>query len=329
MIDYYFETGKLPTSDDAFSEEKCGMCDNCLGIGKDSRKDISKYAKTIVQLINKYKNTKGYYVGSKKLIDEIKNNKIPYFNDKSKKWIKGMINALVDTDFLCVGEFSTIQVGNLDIDTNLPIMVNVEDDRHKQKDMVLNDISLTALFDIRDTMAKEHSYLPINFINNRVILNIHDIKPKTIDELWIIDGISQEFIVNFGNEFMSNYSKLTGNSISINMSSSNPEKKSVQQLRNNISKYINDGKNIIDIIDLIGKTRETVERHILYIFENYENVNIECDLFDYTDKIEKEINNAIKITGGERLKPIKEMVNNDITYSQIKLCMLINKIQVE
>jgi len=162
-----------------------------------------------------------------------------------------------------------------------------------------------------------------------VILNIHDIKPKTIDELWIIDGISQEFIVNFGNEFMSNYSKLTGNSISINMSSSNPEKKSVQQLRNNISKYINDGKNIIDIIDLIGKTRETVERHILYIFENYENVNIECDLFDYTDKIEKEINNAIKITGGERLKPIKEMVNNDITYSQIKLCMLINKIQVE
>jgi len=339
MIDYYFETGKLPTNDDAFSEDKCGLCDNCLGIGKESHKDVTNCAKSIVQCIKKHKSAKGYHVGSKKLIDEIKHNKIPEFYDKSKKWIKSVINALIDKDLLCVGEFSTIQVGKLDIDSNLPIMANIEDERQKQKDMVSSDSSLTALFDIRDTMAIKHSYLPINFINNRVILNIHDIKPKTIDELWIIDGISQEFIINFGNEFMSNYSKLThgklthgnlnDNYVSRMTSSSNTEKKPVQQIRNDISKYINEGKNIIDIIDLVGKTRETVERHVLYIFENYENVDIECHMFDYTDEIEKEINDAIKITGGERLKPIKEMVNNDITYSQIKLCMLINKLQAE
>ena len=330
MIDYYFETGKLPTNNDAFSEDKCGLCDNCLGIGKESHKDVSNYAKSLVQCIKKHKSTKGFYVGSKKLIDEIKNNKTPEFIDKSKKWIKDIINALIDKDVLCVGEFSTIRVGNLDVDSNSPIMVNVQNDRRKQKDMASNDSLLTALFEIRDSMAKKYSYLPINFINNRVLLNIHDIKPKTIDELWVIDGISQEFIVNFGNEFMSKYGNLTySNSVSRKTASSNTEKKPTQQLRNDILNYINQGKNIIDIIDLTGKNRETIERHILYIFEKYENVDIECDLFEYTDKIEKEINDAIKIKGVERLKPIKEMVSNDITYSQIKLCMLINRIQSE
>ena len=108
-----------------------------------------------------------------------------------------------------------------------------------------------------------------------------------------------------------------------------PKKKPTRQLRNEILSYINQGKNIIDIIDLTGKSRETVERHILNLFEHCENIDIECDLFDYTDEIEKEINDAIKIKGTERLKPIKEIVNNDITYSQIRLCMLINRIQTE
>ena len=65
------------------------------------------------------------------------------------------------------------------------------------------------------------------------------------------------------------------------------------------------------------------------VFENNEEAEIDCDYFDLTEEIEEEINNAIKKVGIERLRPKKELVNPKITYGQIKMCLLINKVENE
>jgi len=43
--------------------------------------------------------------------------------------------------------------------------------------------------------------------------------------------------------------------------------------------------------------------------------------------IEEEIGNAISIVGADRLKPIKESVTPNVTYAQIKLALLIRRVE--
>ena len=71
----------------------------------------------------------------------------------------------------------------------------------------------------------------------------------------------------------------------------------------------------------------TIEEHILHMFEHNDHVKINRKYFNYTSDIEKEINTAIKKVGTSRLRPIKDIVHNKITYAQIKLCILINKMK--
>ena len=63
------------------------------------------------------------------------------------------------------------------------------------------------------------------------------------------------------------------------------------------------------------------------MFEHYDHVKINRKYFNYNCDIEKEINTAIKKVGTSKLRPIKDIVNNKITYAQIKLCILISKMK--
>ena len=45
------------------------------------------------------------------------------------------------------------------------------------------------------------------FINDKVLMNIYSSKPKDVSQLWKVDGISDEFIMKYGSEFISEYKK--------------------------------------------------------------------------------------------------------------------------
>ncbi len=60
----------------------------------------------------------------------------------------------------------------------------------------------------------------------------------------------------------------------------------------------------------------TVENHILQCFEEGMEVNTEAFL---SDEERKMIELAVEKTGGEKLKPIKEELPDDISYFQIKV----------
>ena len=67
------------------------------------------------------------------------------------------------------------------------------------------DNELYQLKEIRKVLSEKYSIIPSMFINDRVLMNIHENKPKTINELWMIDGISEEFIMLYGDEFIKKY----------------------------------------------------------------------------------------------------------------------------
>ena len=182
-------------------------------------------------------------------------------------------------------------------------------------------------------MAEAQNVNPTTFINDRVILNIHDSKPKTLTALWAIDGISDEFVMNYGTEFIEELKKINKKSKNKSNSKGNSNSKckgnSKETARDITLRHYNDKKSLKDIIKISGKTSQTIEGHILHIFEHYENIEIDPEYFGLTEEYEEEIKDVVKKIGSEYLKPIKDAVNNKITYGQIKLCLLIIKIESE
>lgn len=316
MIDYYFEHGNLPTESEAAGIPSCDMCDNCKGDYKEDMIDISEVAAVIVRLMRENYCAKGFSYGVGKTVDMLKKSSHPVLFTKTKAWLKEVLQILISKSVLTSvageGYGATIQVSNKDVKSFIPIRVRMSSGVHK-KNTATNETKLDRLYDIRTTMAEKHKVIPSMFINDRVIMNIHNKKPKTLTDLWNVDGISQEFTMTYGPEFMEKYK------------SKKPKEKALikSKPREIALKLYKEGKSLGEICEITGKKMRTVEEQILHIFENDEDVDIDPEYFGLTEEYEAEIKEAVSKVGKEFLRPIKESVNANITYAHIKLCLII------
>ena len=316
MIDYYFEHGNLPNESDAIGIPTCNMCDNCKGDYKEDMIDISEVATVIVRLMRANYCAKGFSYGVGKTVDMLKRSSHPALFTKTKAWLKEVLQMLISKSILASvagqGYGATIQVSNKDVKSFIPIMVRMSNSAHI-KNTATNETKLDRLYNIRTTMAEKHNVIPAMFINDRVIMNIHNKKPKTLTDLWNVDGISNEFTMTYGSEFMENYK-----------SKKAKEKSRIKSKPREIAlKLYKEGKSLEEICEITGKKMRTVEEQILHIFEHDECVDIDPEYFGLTEEYEAEIKAAVSNVGKEFLRPIKEAVNTNITYAHIKLCLII------
>ena len=324
IIDYYFEKGSYPTEENIDHIPKCNMCDNCIGNKRQKLADISEETKTIVNIINRHLKVKGFTFGMVKTIDLIKENTL--FKSRSKIWIKELLEILITKNILKrvnKGANFVICVEKTEKDLSEMMPINARVNNDITADLKKNysiDKKLERLQEIRQTIACKHGILPTIFINDKVLMNIHCNKPKDISQLWKVDGISDEFIMKYGSEFMCEYKKKTKKKSSTSKSGG---------VKDITFKHFKEGKSISEISKLTGRGIQTIEDHMIHIFEHYDDVDIDTNYFGLTEEFEEEIENAVKKTGIEYLKPIKDIVNNKITYGQIKLYLLIKKLELE
>ena len=425
IIDYYFKCGDFPTEKDVINIPKCNMCDNCKGNKKQALVDISEETKAITKTIYNQYNKNGFTFGMKKTIDIIKQTNSTLFHNRSNVWVRELLEILITKNILIRihKKFGfIIMVGDKNISSLTPIMVRINNDisiKFKDTTIITNEMKLIKLKEIRKRIAESHSLIPSGFINDRVILNIHEKKPKNIGELWAVDGISNEFIMMYGDEFMKEYNKITStekkitimgkkitsidkknninlSTVNTNLSDINanilidklkkyrltkakesdispfciyhnsvinevvskcPVNKQdllkikglgkvkvkkygeainnmcVEILNKNrkdnkdiIFKLYKEGKNIKEIAKITSKNQQTIEDTILYIFEYYEDVDIDMDYFGLSEEHEQEIKCAVK-RGITYIDSIKKIINKNISYAQIKLCLLVIKIE--
>mgnify|MGYP005705560517 CR=1 FL=1 len=199
----------------------------------------------------------------------------------------------------------------------------------------MNDYSykasqLTAIMNLRNSIAKKYGIVPASFINDRVIMNINDKQPKTISELWKVDGISNDFIMTPQcSHFMDEYTKLnkkfTGK-MGITLGNK-PKKGGKTGNRDKVFTLYKQNKSVIEIAKTLNLKPLTIENHLFHILEFYEDVDIDPDYFDLSEDREELIKRAIKKVGTRYLRPIKDILPGGVTYAQIKLCILIMKIE--
>ena len=317
MIDYYFETGEFCKEEDVDHIPKCNMCDNCTNENKPVFSDITNESVTITNIIKTNCNRNRYALGLKKTVDLIRKQ-----SSLSSPLVKSIIEILITRNVLerrKAGYGFAIGVGKTKLNDIIPIKARINDVKMK---VTLKTSNIANVMELRNQLAKKHNLVPANFINDMVIRNIHAKSPKTLGDLWTVDGISNEFIMTKQCvEFMKGYVDLSGKP---------PQKKKTNKKNNNrdnVYRMYKDGKSVADIAMTLGISENTIESHILFIFEHNDGVDVDVEYLGLTEEKEETIMAAIKKVGSEYLKPIKENVGNDITYTQIKLCLLVVKIE--
>lgn len=329
MIDHYFATGEFACEKDVINIPKCGMCDNCNRLHTLKMTDVSKEAICIVNTIYENNMKNGYDFGLKKTIKNIqKSTTNAIIPKKSDKWIKDVIDILVTKNVLKrykAGFGFVIGIGGVKIKDSLPIEGRIEDSIIKVKLNITNHNSkankLLSLMNLRNKIAKKYELVPASFMNDRIVMNINDAQPKTISQLWKVDGISNEFIMSSQcSEFMDEYLKLDNKKKSQNKTGNISN-------RDKVFSLYKKNKSVKEIAKTLNLKPMTIENHLFHILEFYDDVDIDPDYFDLSEEFEEIIKKAILKVGTRYLRPIKDILPDDVTYSQIKLCILIMKIE--
>ena len=326
MIDYYFKTGKFSTELDLTEIKKCNMCDNCIGENKVSIRDISNESKIIYDYIKK-QTRQSFNVGVQKLYKLIKKYKQL---DISEKYFKDIIEILITKNILSrtmIGYGYVIQLGKININNVLPLKVRINYDYNEFKQFEYKKYNSEYIFKVREKLSDKFNIKPTLLINDMVLSNIRDAKPKTLTDLWKINGISQDFITKYGldllNELKICNEKL--NDIKIKNSGENKDKKS-KNITNTMIETFNlykQGKTIKEICEIRSLKKITIEKHILSIWDQNVNERVDKDYVGLTQEYENEIKKAIELVGTKKLRDIKDVVNKNITYFQIQACILL------
>ena len=169
--------------------------------------DISEQTKEAVKLINEHYRRKGFHVGMEKTVQLFhKGNN----NFRGKiKWLRQFIDILIAKNILNrykAGYGFVIGVQrNLILSKVLPLEVRME-----ENDCNLASKSETKLNHatfIRNSLARKHNLIPSMYMNDRVLMNVQDKSPTSLQELWAVDGISNEFVIKYGSEFLEQLTK--------------------------------------------------------------------------------------------------------------------------
>ena len=103
----------------------------------------------------------------------------------------------------------------------------------------------------RKYISNKYNIQEKTFINDKVLLNIKQSRPSSAVELLMIDGITEDFVFNYGSEFLE---LIKPSCKQINPKSNSPLKQNNSTVSNTVQETINlfkTGKSIKDISTLI------------------------------------------------------------------------------
>jgi ATP-dependent DNA helicase RecQ len=318
LIEHYFENGNLSEKISNKSFDKCGTCDNCTGVSYEKTLQVTpvtKESKLVIGLINSLQVN----YGSIKLINILRGSesaysKNKYYNTgayKSIVWWKNLINALITDEYLekiSQSFYTVIGIGKKDIGSgSINIQLPSENNKHEP--------TLKKYKTIRDRLANLENLAPYMIINDKILTEISNIKPKTLEELLEIDGITNDFVCKYGKFFVGEEKS------QIQTEKSTKKSDSVSFL------MYQSGKNIKEIATERDLKTITIESHITNkLSENPSS--IDKKRIGLTDEVLKRISLAVSKVGKNRLRPIKDILDEekskDISYFQIKvgLCLI-------
>ncbi len=190
--------------------------------------------------------------------------------------------------------------------------------------MPFEAILLDELKLVRRDMAQHENVPPYVILSDATLLEIATYLPQSLDELRLISGFGDVKLARYGREFLApvkSYSTKNGQSSRMNQKAVKRERSSktkntsrASDTANESFKLYRSGSTVEQIASLRGLSTTTIESHLstkIYSGEMYLNELVS------NEKVQP-IKDAVESYGADKLSPLKEILGDAISYSEIK-----------
>ncbi|MCK8817267.1 DNA helicase RecQ [Natroniella sulfidigena] len=329
MIDYC-HTSKclrefiLDYFDDQQSVDGCDNCSNC----NDQRElvDITTEAQKILSCVYKTEQRFGVTTvacvlkGSKqKKILNLGFDQLSTYGllrDHTIKEIKDLINFLIAEGYIQLTK-SKYPVTKLTDKAKLVLSGNEQvyyKVRKKIKKITAKNLLFNILREFRSKLAKEEDLPPYVIFHDSTLQEMVQRKPVTKEGMLEVKGVGPVKFKRYGKLFLEKIKEFK------TREASSQEVATTTDTPSHLISYnlLQEGKSLSKIADLRDLALTTIQSHLVRSLQ--EGFGLDVDRF--ISQEEKElIRKKIKEVGAERLKPLKEILPDEISYFQIKLVL--------
>ncbi len=343
MVDYCYTESCLQQSIVRyFSDEEippCGRCGNCTD-DRDSI-DVTREAQIVLSCIVRMGQKRfgktliaQVLTGSKnKKVLEMRFNKLPTYGmlkDKSTKEVTDLIEFFISQEIIAVehGTFPTLYIKEKGKD----ILLGKEQIMRKEavvtKQVAADDPLFEELRIVRKTIAEQENVPPFVIFADTALKDMCVKLPESRTEFLSVTGVGQNKLEKYGERFISAISTYLAEhperreSADQRTVSKEPAKKTTPDSHLETYTFYKEKMSVDEIAEHRNLAVSTVESHLVQCMQDGMDVHME-DLIP--DEYVSEIEHAIQQAGGEKLKPIKELLPEEVSYFMIKVYLLQNE----
>ncbi|PFP24555.1 DNA helicase RecQ [Bacillus sp. AFS073361] len=313
--------------------EPCGRCGNCL----DTRTsiDVTKEAQMVMSCVIRMGQRFGKTItaqvltGSKnKKVTEMNFDRLPTYGimkDRSSKDVSDFIEFLISQELIAIeqGQFPTLFVSPKGKDILLGKQQVHRRETVQVKQVAKDDPLFEVLREVRKQIAETEKVPPFVIFSDASLKDMCARLPKTTEEFLQVSGVGELKLKKYGLEFIqairsfsetnSDYQSELAN---VEKAPKKPAKKTgVTDSHLETLKLHQENLSIEKIAEKRDLAVSTVENHLLQSAQH----GLEVDFTkyippEYMPLLEK----ALAEAGRERLKPIKDLLPEEVSYFMIK-----------
>ncbi|WP_040206144.1 DNA helicase RecQ [Neobacillus jeddahensis] len=311
--------------------EKCGRCGNCL----DSRTsvDVTKEAQMVMSCVIRMgqrfgKNlTAQVLTGSKnKKVTDMGFEKLPTYGimkNYAAKEVSEFIEFLISQDLIAIeqGQFPTIYVSTKGKDILVGKQQVYRREAATVKQVSKNDPLFEELRAVRKRIAEAANVPPFVIFSDAAIKDMCAKLPKTNEEFLTVSGVGEHKLQKYGLDFIQAIRAFLEanpdyqNEVQEEEEVKKSPKKAVRDSHLETYTLYKDNLTLREIAERRELTMKTVEDHLLLCAQQGMDVQFsELIPAAYLPLLES----AVVEAGAERLKPLKELLPDEVSYFMIK-----------
>lgn len=313
--------------------EPCGRCGNCL----DTRTsiDVTKEAQMVMSCVIRMGQRFGKTItaqvltGSKnKKVTEMGFDRLPTYGimkDRSSKDVSDFIEFLISQELIAIeqGQFPTLFVSPKGKDILLGKQQVHRRETVQVKQVSKDDPLFEVLRDVRKQIAESEKVPPFVIFSDASLKDMCARLPKTTEEFLQVSGVGELKLKKYGLEFIQvirtfceTNADYQSELVSVEKAPKRPAKKNgVTESHLETLKLHQSSLSINEIAEQRELAVSTVETHLLQCAQQGLEVDFSKYIpSEYLPLLEK----ALAEAGRDRLKPIKELLPEEISYFMIK-----------
>ncbi|MFY4775728.1 DNA helicase RecQ [Metabacillus sp. RGM 3146] len=320
----------------------CGRCGNCT----DSREsqDVTKEAQMVLSCIIRMGQkrfgkalTAQVLTGSKnKKVGDLGFHKLPTYGimkEKSTKEVTDFIEFLISQELIAVehGTYPTIYVKESGKEVLMGNVTVKRKEAVRTKQVGNDDPLFEVLRSVRKEMAENEGVPPFVIFADNALKDMCAKLPQSDEEFLQVSGVGEHKLKKYGEHFIKAITAFKKQNPerealgSLESAPVKPAKKATPNSHLDTYALYKENLSIAEIAEKRELALSTVENHMIQCIQE----GMEVKLLDVVPpEAVPQIREAVQDAGGEKLKPIKELLPDQVSYFMIKAYLLLEKTSV-